>query len=209
MHKPEAFQIAVALLFGYRSELEATTKEAFTKTGTIHILSVSGLHVSLVFGVMSLLLGWLDRFKHGKMMRCSIVLLFVWVYVILTGMSPAILRAGIMISFFIVSLLSGRRQIAVNTLLTSALFILLLAPQYLFTVGFQLSYAAILGILLLYPLLTKLWLPNNKGLKRIVQYSYVSIAAQIFTLPLTLHYFGQFPIYFLIANLFMAFQVLL
>lgn len=204
LNNPEAFQIAIALIFGYRSQIDTMTLDAFTNTGTVHVLSVSGLHVGLVFGLLTLVLDWLDRFKNGKVVRCTIIFVAVWIYVVLTGMSPPIMRAGIMISFFIVSTASGRRQVAVNTLVTSALFILLFAPHYLFDVGFQLSYSAILGILLIYPLLKKLWLPSNKWYRKIVEYSYVSIAAQLFTMPLALYYFGQFPTYFLLANLFIA-----
>lgn len=205
VHNPEAFQIAIALLFGYRSELENTTLEAFRDTGTIHVLSVSGLHVSLVFGLLTLVLMRLDRLHNGKVIRCTIIFIAVWVYVVLTGMSPPILRAGIMISFFIFSTVSGRQQISVNTLMVSAFFILFLAPQYLFDVGFQLSYAAILGILLLFPILKEVWLPSNRWCSIIIEYCYISIAAQLFTMPLALYYFGQFPVYFLIANLFIAF----
>lgn len=200
----EAYQIAIALIFGYRSQIDGSILDTFTSTGTIHILSVSGLHVSMVFGLLTFLLVVLDRFKHGKLIRYLIILIAVWGYVILTGMSPPIMRAGIMISFFIISAISGRKQVSLNTLLASAIFILIVAPYYLFDIGFQLSYTALLGILLLHPLLRSFWLPNNKKLSLVIEYCYISIAAQLFTLPLTLYYFGQFPIYFLMANLFMA-----
>lgn len=204
IHNSEAYQIAIALIFGYRSEVNASTLEAFTHTGTIHILSVSGLHVSLVFGLLSLILVWMDRFKYGRVYRCLLILFFIWLYVILTGMSPSILRAGIMISFFIVSLIWNRKQVPLNTLLASAFCILLLSPYYLFDVGFQLSYSAMLGIILMFPMLKKMWTPSQKWAKLLVEYCYVSIAAQLFTLPLALYYFGQFPVYFLFANLFIA-----
>ena len=119
-------------------------------------------------------------------------------------MSPPILRAGIMISFFVFSVVINRKQISLNTLAASALFILLFAPNYLFDVGFQLSYLAILGIILLYPILKDYYLTSNKWINYVLEYVYVSIAAQLFTLPLTLYYFGQFPNYFLLANLFIA-----
>lgn len=198
------FQIAVALIFGYRSQIDSSTIEVFTDSGTIHVLSVSGLHVSIVFGLLTLLLSWLDRYKYGRSIRCVVIFIAIWCYVVLTGMSPPILRAGIMISFFIVGVTFRRKQVALNTLLTSALFILLFAPHYLFEIGFQLSYLAILGILLLYPLLSQLWLPSNRWLRYLVEYSYISIAAQFFTLPFVLQYFGQVPSYFLPANLFIA-----
>lgn len=204
MQHSEAFQVAIALIFGYRSQIDAVTLQAFSNTGTIHVLSVSGLHVGLVFGLLTLLLGWVDRFRYGRLIRCIIIGISVWAYVILTGMAPPIMRAGIMISFFLVSTAIGRKQVALNTLAASAFFILLSSPKALFDVGFQLSYMAMLGILLLYPLMTHFYLPANKYLSWIVAYSYISIAAQLFTLPFVLYYFGQFPNYFLLANLFIS-----
>lgn len=200
----EAFNVAIALIFGYRSQIDQSTISAFTNTGTIHVLSVSGLHVSLVFALLNWTLIWMNRFRFGKTIKSAIILLAIWAYVILTGMSPPILRAGIMISFFVCSLLLNRKQIPLNTLAASAFFILLFAPNYLFEVGFQLSYLAILGIILLYPILRSYYLTQNKWLNYVVEYIYISLAAQLFTLPLTLYYFGQFPNYFLLANLFIA-----
>jgi competence protein ComEC len=204
MQHSEAFQVAIALIFGYRSQVDAATLQAFSNTGTIHVLSVSGLHVGLVFGLLTLLLGWIDRFQYGRFIRCIIIGISVWAYVILTGMAPPILRAGIMISFFLISTAINRRQVALNTLAASAFFILLFTPKALFDVGFQLSYMAMFGILLLYPLMTHFYLPANKYVGWVVAYSYVSIAAQLFTLPFVLYYFGQFPNYFLLANLFIS-----
>lgn len=204
MQHAEAFQVAIALIFGYRSQIDNTTLQAFSNTGTIHVLSVSGLHVGLVFVLLSFVLRWMDFFRYGRIIRCIIICLAVWVYVVLTGMAPPILRAGIMITFFLLSTAIGRKQVPLNTLATSALFILLFSPKALFDVGFQLSYMAMMGIFLLYPLMSYYYLPNNKYLRGIVAYSYVSIAAQLFTLPFVLYYFGQFPNYFLLANLFIS-----
>lgn len=199
-----ALQLAGALIFGYRSEMDEHTVNAFTNTGTIHILSVSGLHVAMLFGMLVFLLGWLDRFSFGKVVRTLIILLSIWFYVILTGMNPPIVRAGIMISFFILSLLINRQQMALNTLLASALFILVISPKSLFDIGFQLSYLAVIGMLLWFPLLKSLYLPSWKWGRIVVEYCYISIAAQGLTLPVILYYFGQFPTYFIPANLFIA-----
>ncbi len=199
-----AFQLAVALIFGHRSELDERMVNAFTNTGTVHILSVSGLHVALVFGLLMLLLKWMDYFPNGRHLRSLLIVVMVWGYVILTGMSPPILRAGIMITFFIVSLAVNRQQVTLNTLFASALFTVLFMPKSLFDIGFQLSYLAVLGILLLHPLLKKGYLPRSRWGKLVVEYTYISIAAQLFTLPVVLYYFGQFPTYFIPANLFIA-----
>lgn len=204
IHNDVAFGIASALVFGYRSEMDQATLTAFTNTGTIHVLSVSGLHVTLVFGLLTFLLRPVDRFRHGRSLRFATILFAIWGYVVLTGMAPPILRAGIMISFFVVSSWIGRRQSNINTLVASAFFILLFSPRMIWDIGFQLSYAAMLGIFMIYPLLQHFYLPQNKILKPIAEYSYVSIAAQLTTAPAALYYFGQFPNYFLIANLIIA-----
>src|SRR5690606_41723978 len=112
-------EVAIALIFGSRSAIDAATLSAFSNTGTSHVLSVSGLHVGLVFGFLTLLLGSVDRFRYGKVLRCGLILLSVWSYVILTGMAPPILRAGIMISFFLLSLMVRRKQVPLNTLAAS------------------------------------------------------------------------------------------
>lgn len=199
-----AFGIASALVFGYRSEMDQETLSAFTNTGTIHVLSVSGMHVSLVFLLLTFLMKPLDRMRYGRSFRFGLVLVIIWLYVVLTGMAPPILRAGIMITFIIVGAWMGKQQVSLNSLLASAFFILVFAPQMLFDVGFQLSYLAMLGIFLIYPLLRDLYVPRNRLLRTIVEYSYISIAAQLLTAPLALYYFGQFPNYFLLANLVIA-----
>src|SRR5690606_21277010 len=131
LQNQEAFHVVSALIFGYRSQIDPDTLQAFTSTGTVHVLSVSGLHVGLVFGFLNLLLKGLDRHKYGKVIRSTIILLCIWSYVVLTGMAAPILRAGIMISFFLLSTLIGRKQVPLNTLATSALFILLFTPKSL------------------------------------------------------------------------------
>lgn len=196
-----SFQIATALVFGYRSEIDQSTLSAFTNTGTIHVLSVSGLHVTLVFGFLSFFLKFLDRWRYGRSIRYCIILVLIWCYVVLTGMAPPILRSGIMISFLILGEWVHRKQQTINTLLASAFFILILFPEMLFDVGFQLSYAAMFGIFLLYPLLRHCYLPKYRWGGIFVEYCYVSVAAQVFTAPFAFYYFGQFPNYFLLANL--------
>lgn len=199
-----ALQVSSALIFGYRQDFSPDLLDAFVKTGTVHVLSVSGLHVGIVFFLLNSLLRHLDRYRNGRFIRLYTTLFAVWVYVVLTGMAPAILRAGIMISFFLVAELSGRKQNNLNTLFSSAFFILLINPKLLFDVGFQLSYTAVLGLFTMYPLLNTTFVVKNKLVNKIKQYIFISIAAQLFTAPLVLYYFNQFPNYFLLGNLFIA-----
>jgi len=201
---PEAFQISAALIFGHRTEMSAEVLEAFTNTGTVHVLSVSGLHVGLVFALLHYLLGFMDRWRTGRAFRLSITLLAIWSYVILTGMAPSILRAGTMITFFVLADWTERSRNSLNTLFASAFFLLLSDPHRLMEVGFQLSYTAVLGLFTLYPLFQKTFAVQNKYLRTLSQYTFVSVSAQLATAPLALFYFHQFPNYFLLGNLFIA-----
>lgn len=199
-----ALKVSSALILGYRQEFSPDLLEAFTRTGTIHVLSVSGLHVGIVFYLLNSLLRFLDRWSYGRLFRLCVVLFGVWTYVLLTGMAAAILRAGIMITFFIVSELIGRKPNNLNTLFSSAFFMLQIDPKLLFEVGFQLSYTAVLGLFTFYPLLNHSFLVKNRYLRKLQQYVFISIAAQLLTAPLVLYYFHQFPNYFLLGNLFIA-----
>ncbi|QQT28335.1 ComEC family competence protein [Sphingobacterium spiritivorum] len=204
IHDDTAFQIATAIILGYRSEMDKETITAFSNTGTIHVLSVSGMHVGLVFWILSFLLKGLRRWKAGRSIQYIILLVFIWMYVVLTGLSSSALRAGLMISFFVISKMAGRDLKAYNTIAASAFFMLLINTKTCADLGFQLSYLAVLGIVTVLPLLNRLYLPKRKYFKILMEYIYISIAAQLFTLPLVFYYFGQFPNYFLIANIFIA-----
>ena len=197
-----AFQLSTALLLGYRAELDPALLSAFTQTGTVHVLSVSGLHVSMVFFILYRLLNFLDRYASGRNLRLILSFICIWSYVILTGLAPPILRAGIMISFFLVTQGTRRPQNNLNTLFASAFFMMLLDAKVLFDVGFQLSYSAMLGLFTVYPLLRSIWLPQHIRLRSVMEVVWISISAQLFTAPLALFYFQQFPNFFLLGNLF-------
>ncbi len=200
----QSLSVCAALIFGHRSDFGSEVLQTFSETGTIHVLSVSGMHVSLVFLLLSVLLSGLKRYRYGRLFRCIFMLLAIWAYVILTGMAPSILRAGMMISFLLIADTAKRNYGNLNALFASAFFLLLFDPFLLFDVGFQLSYAAVFGLFTLYPLLRSLvrvqWLPFRLCLELI----WVSIAAQLFTAPFALYYFHQFPTYFLLGNLLIA-----
>lgn len=200
----ESLSVCAALIFGHRSDFSGELLQTFSETGTIHVLSVSGMHVSLVFFLLNVSLSGLKRYRYGRFFRCVSMLLAIWAYVILTGMAPSILRAGMMISFLLIADVAKRNYGNLNALFASAFFLLLFDPFLLFDVGFQLSYAAVFGLFTLYPLLRSLvrvqWLPLRLCLELI----WVSIAAQLFTAPFALYYFHQFPTYFLLGNLLIA-----
>ncbi len=206
---PRQRGIAEALLLGWREEVDETTQRQFREAGITHLLCVSGLHV----GVLALLVGgslfFLGRRRWQRIVKGVVQLVAVWFFVLLTGMAPATLRAGVMFSLMIVGDMGGLRSNTLNNLATSAVLIFCFAPMQLFDVGFQLSYAAVLGILawqrplrdLLPGLVEHRSKPHRWLLGRVWDWTCLSTAAQLGTLPLVLYYFHQFPLYFLIANL--------
>lgn len=198
----EAMEVCSALILGYRANFDAETLAAFINTGTVHVLSVSGLHVGMVFYLLNFMLRFLDKFSRGRSIRFVLILVAIWGYVLLTGMAPSILRAGVMISFLLIAEWSQRANQSLNSLFASACFLLLLDPFMLFDMGFQLSYLAVLGLFTLYPLLNKAFRITNRWGRTIIQAVLVSISAQLYTTPLALYYFHQFPNYFLLGNLF-------
>ena len=184
-----------------KDELDFEVKQAYATAGAMHVLAVSGLHVGIIFLILNTLLAILDTSKKGRIVKAIILLISLWSYAMITGLSPSVLRAATMFSFVIIGTVLNRKSSIYNTLAASAFFILIINPNLLFEVGFQLSYVAVLGIVYLQPIIykriyTRWWL-----LDKVWAITAVSIAAQIATLPLTLFYFNQFPVYFMLSNL--------
>lgn len=196
-------QVAIlkALVLGNRTEIDPSTQQAFSASGAMHVLAVSGLHVGIIYLILLQVLSFLKNNRWGFGLQLWSCLLFLWFYAFVTGLSPSVLRAVFMFSFIIIGKMLNRQSNSINTVLASAFFLLIIDPYYIMQVGFQLSYAAVLGILIIYPLIyhwkeERLWLWD-----KIWSITCVSIAAQLATFPLSLHYFHQFPNYFLLSNL--------
>ncbi|MGK6350999.1 ComEC/Rec2 family competence protein [Parapedobacter sp. DT-150] len=200
----DARAVAATLILGYRADLEAELLRAFSATGTIHILSVSGMHVIMVCWVMAKLLWWMGRNRTLRRVRFIVLLTAVWGYALLTGFSPSVLRAAIMISFVIAATALGRRNRIYNSIAASAFFLLLYHPPFIADIGFQLSYLAVTGIVFLHPRLQRAFPIRNRLVKPISDYTWMSVAAQVGAGPLAAYYFHQFPLYFLFANLFIV-----
>jgi competence protein ComEC len=197
----EIRSIALALLYGYDDEISKELSNQYAVTGTLHVLAVSGMHVGLVFIFLDFLLVFLEKNKLLKLVKAILVLCFIWFYSLLCGLSPSILRAAVMISFFVVSKLLERVYNPVNTLSASAFFMLLFNPALLFDAGFQLSYFAVLGLSLFYQSIYLWYEPKSWLADQIWKLLAASTAAQVTTFPLSLYYFHQFPILFPITNL--------
>ncbi len=199
--KGDEYAVVSALLIGYTDKLDPDLIKSYQGSGVMHILSVSGMHVAIVFAVMNLLLSFFNNMKYGRIPKAVILLLFIWFYAMITGLAPATIRAAAMFSFIIVARISRRRTDIYNVLAVSLLSLLLINPLYVVDIGFQLSYLAVIGIVAIYPFIyqkyqSRYWLDDQ-----IWSLISVSIAAQLITFPLSLYYFHQFPNYFLLTNL--------
>ena len=201
LHNPEAAAIASTLLLGYKADLSSEVLQAYSKTGTIHVLSVSGAHVAVIFWLISTLLKPFRRHRYGKWLNAGLSLVLIWGYAILTGLSPAVCRAAIMLSMIIISKAGSRPVHTLNVLAVSAFGLLLYNPLLINDVGFQLSYLAVLGLLVVQPIVYELKDFSNPIARKLWFAISASLAAQVITFPLSAYYFHQFPVYFLISNL--------
>ncbi|HVW16543.1 MAG TPA: ComEC/Rec2 family competence protein [Mucilaginibacter sp.] len=201
MHNTEAIGVASTLILGYKADLSNDVLQAYSKTGTIHVLSVSGAHVAIIFYLLNLVLGFTDRFRHGKVVKAVLVIVLIWAYSLLTGFSPAVCRAAFMISMIIIGKTYNRHINSLNVLAISAFFLLLYDPFFILDVGFQLSYLAVGGLIVFQPIVYKWFDFQNKWADKLWILCSASIAAQVITFPLSAYYFHQFPVYFLVSNL--------
>ncbi len=199
--KDYEYAVLAALTVGYTDELSPDLRASYSASGAMHILSVSGLHVGIVYVVIAFLLGFLKKNRMQLVLRATLIVLFLWSYAFVTGLSPSVLRSALMFSFVAIGTSLERKSQIYNTVFMSAFFMLLTEPNYIYNIGFQLSYAAVLSIIIFQKPFAALLPVRNKALKWGRDLLSVSIAAQIGTLPFTLYYFQQFPNYFLLTNL--------
>lgn len=197
----DEFAVLAALTLGYTDALQPDLRASYSATGAMHILSVSGLHVGVVYLVFAFLLSFLNKSQRQKIFKTLLITLLLWLYAFLTGLSPSVVRATLMFSFVAIGSSLERKSQIYNTVFMSAFFMLLYNPDYLFDVGFQLSYAAVLSIIFFQAPISNLFPTQNKALRWLRDLFAVSLAAQLGTAPFTLYYFHQFPNYFLITNL--------
>ena len=201
----DEFAVASAILIGYDDTLPPELRNSYVAAGAMHILCVSGMHVGVVFMVFSYLLFFLDKRKRWQnMLRQSVLLLLIWTYALLAGLAPSILRATIMLSFVIVGEMLGRKNILLNSLAASAFLLLTINPANLFDIGFLLSYAAVVGIVVLQKPIYCVFYIKNRFIDKIWELTSVSLAAQFATASFSIFFFNQFPLYFWLSNLFMT-----
>jgi len=203
----DAAALASTLILGYRADLNKDVIEAYSKTGTMHVLSVSGMHVGIVFLVLSFLLRTMDKNKGLIVVRILLIITAIWFYSLISGFSSPVSRAALMISFVLIGKALNKNQNSYNLIAISAFFLLLYYPYYLFDVGFQLSYLAVCGLVYFHPKFYHSLYFRNKFIDYTWSYTALSLAAQLATFPLSLYYFHQFPLYFLLSNLLIVLPV--
>ena len=194
-----------ALTLGYQDTLSDDLIQGFRTTGIVHILSVSGLHVMIIFSIINFLLSFIAPTSRFYRWRFLIIIVLLWVYAFVTGLPASVVRASGMLSVFCLArLFSNRKYSGLNGLYIAAFFMLLYNPFWLFDVGFQLSFVSVLSILVLYNRMANLIVYRNKFVRYVWQMFCLTFVAQLATFPLCLYYFGTFPTYFFIGNLFIV-----
>lgn len=199
--QPENLSVLKALLLGDKTDLDSDMKSSFAAAGTMHVLAVSGLHVGIIYLIFYQLIIFL-KFQKRVFLSAVILLSVVWSFAILSGLSTSVQRSAWMFSFIILAKPLKRESLTLNSVAASAFLILLIDPISIYDAGFQLSYSAVLGILLLYPKWQSLLNSSSKYLNKVSSLLLVSTAAQLSTLPFSFYYFHLFPTYFLLSNLF-------
>ncbi|MBS1752160.1 MAG: ComEC/Rec2 family competence protein [Bacteroidetes bacterium] len=201
LHGREETAIAEALLMGYREHLDRDLVQAYSNTGVVHIIAISGMHLAMIYGLLLVLLKPLQKRQKANLLRGCIILIILWTFAFISGGGASVLRSTVMFSFIIVGQYVNRQVSVYHTLSASAFFLLCYNPFYLWDVGFQLSYAAVLSIVIFLRPITNLFYLKNKIAHYIWKLIAVTLAAQVLTIPLSIYHFHQLPNLFLLSNL--------
>ena len=197
----EELAIIQALLLGQRNDISEETYTNYKNAGAVHILAVSGLHIGILLLLLQFVLKPIELLPKGRILKLITIVFLLWGFAFVAGLSASIVRAVTMFSFIAYAMYLNRPTNTFNIIALSMFFILLIKPLFLFQVGFQMSYAAVLAIVWVYPKLQRFWYPKGIILRKGWQLLSVSIAAQLGVLPISLFYFHQFPALFFVANL--------
>ena len=202
-----AYAVVAAMALGDKSQLTKELKDTYAVTGASHILALSGLHLGIIYTLLSLLLSW----RRWEVVSQIVIIVCIWQYVFLVGMATSVVRSAVMLTVYALLSLGHRDKMSVNTLAFAAIVMLLFNPRSLFDIGFQLSFMAVLSILLFVPLMENrhaTWAPPTeqpyywrKAISGLANCLRVSVAAQLGVAPLLAYYFGRFSTYFLVTNL--------
>lgn len=193
--------VVKALAYGYQDEIPAVIEESFRQSGAIHLLALSGMHLGLLYGLLLKLLALIGNSPTAKRIRSTVIIVALWAFTIFTGCGVSILRAAVMFSLYEAGVLAGRRRNGINALSLSAIIITVADPSAPSGISFQLSYAAMTAIFLIFPHLRAIVKTRNRISGRIADACAMTIACQATTAPIILLHFGTFAFYSLLANL--------
>ncbi len=203
IHDKQTLGILEAMLTGDNVNLDNDTRQAFAATGIVHIVAISGTHIGVLLLMVSWLLWWI-RHKKYRWVKYLVALPLIWFYVLMAGAPPSALRAAVMFSILAVGLALQRSNSSLNTLFASAFILLCAQPGWLYAAGFQLSFVAVLSLILFYSSVYKWYAPTSRFSKLLWQTIAASIAAEILVAPLVIYYFHTFPVSFIVANVLAA-----
>jgi competence protein ComEC len=192
--------LAEALLIGYKDDLDKTLLQSYSNTGVVHVIAISGLHLGLIYGILLLLTKPLNR-RGFRMIRACMMISGLWIFSILAGAQPSVLRSAVMFSAIALAVVLERKTSIYNTMALSAFLLLCYQPFWLWDLGFQLSYTAVLSILIFFRPVYNWFYFRNKAVDAVWKLAAVTIAAQLLTTPISLFHFHQFPLLFLLTNL--------
>jgi competence protein ComEC len=193
--------LSKALLIGYRENLDKEIVNAYTNTGVIHVIAISGLHLGLIYGILAFFMKPLQRKKKFLPFRAAFICIFLWIFSILCGASPSVLRSALMFTCLLAGEVLQKENYIENALASSAFILLCYDPIVLQDIGFQLSYAAVGSLIAFNKSINSIYSPDNMIISFAWNSVSTSIAAQVLTTPLVLFHFHQFPLLFILSNL--------
>lgn len=194
------YAVAKAMILGLRDDMDSELVQAYSAAGAVHVLSVSGFHIGVFVAIVAFLLQKLRTHRRGRWLYLALTFGILWFYAILTGLSAPVVRSALMFSLFLLADPLGKKPNGENALYGSALILLAYDPFLVFSVSFQLSYAALAGIIFWQPTIYQWITAKDWFLDKLWAITAVALAAQLATYPLSVYYFHQFPTYFLVAN---------
>lgn len=193
--------LAEALLVGYKDDLDKTLVQSYSNTGVVHIIAISGMHLGLIYWLLNILLSPFKKRKQTKWLVPVLIITGLWLFSLLAGGGPSILRSAVMFTCIVIGESAERKTFIYNSLAASAFMLLCINPFWLWDAGFQLSYTAVLSIVIFMKPIYNWFYFKNKMVDGIWKLMAVTLAAQVLTTPVTMFHFHQFPVYFLITNL--------
>jgi competence protein ComEC len=193
--------IAEALLIGYTNDLDRDLVKAYSNTGVVHIIAISGMHLGLIYVLLVWVFGKTPVINQSKILQLILMLTCLWLFALLTGAAASVIRSAVMFTFIAVGKNIAKKSSIYNSMAASAFVMLCYNPYFLWDVGFQLSYLAVVGIIIFQQAIYNWWYIKNKLANEIWKLMAISLAAQILTFPICIYYFHQFPNLFLLTNI--------